>query len=328
MEISGVLKNRFELKAAERVTYGVAISIILVNLAMIVFKDALIDWQAYAGMLATTLFLFAGGAFYRMSGRSDQIATALICTSAFMMVTSALSAFNYLLMPLSGDLIDPYLAKWDAMLGFHWPSVMEFAAGYPTISAILKMCYNTTIPQLTVLVVILSLFGITRDLHIMLLTVVITATTIICFWSFFPSSATPNIYPIPKDIEAILAPVVDQRYAEELFDIIKNGPGLITPYEIRGTISFPSYHTTLALIAMAAARNIRYLYPFFLVLNLLILPATIIHGGHYLFDIMAGIALFAFGHYVARKVVLGEKHQIVKSVDEAKTGGKTEAGLA
>ncbi len=175
---------------------------------------------------------------------------------------------------------------------------------------------------------ILSLFGITRDLHIMLLTVVITATTIICFWSFFPSSATPNIYPIPKDIEAVLAPVVDQRYAEELLYIIKNGPGLITPYEIRGTISFPSYHTTLALIAMAAARNIKYLYPFFLVLNLLILPATIIHGGHYLFDIMAGVALFALGHYLARRVVLSETLKAANSGEMASIQDTPEPGIA
>ncbi len=56
MGVSGVLKKKFELKAAERVTYGVAISIIFVNLAMISFKGAQIDWQGLCGHACNNIF--------------------------------------------------------------------------------------------------------------------------------------------------------------------------------------------------------------------------------------------------------------------------------
>ena len=50
-------------------------------------------------------------------------------------------------------------------------------------------------------------------------------------------------------------------------------------------------------------RNVKWVFPVYLVLNLLILPATSFHGGHHLVDVFGGIALFAIGTVIAEKTV-------------------------
>ncbi|MEL6947337.1 MAG: hypothetical protein AAFO73_06840, partial [Pseudomonadota bacterium] len=51
------------------------------------------------------------------------------------------------------------------------------------------------------------------------------------------------------------------------------------------------------------AFGFRPLFPAFLVLNALILPGTLIHGGHHLVDLPAGFCLFLIGAFFANRIV-------------------------
>ena len=273
------------------------------NAALILSKDAQIDWLGYAGICASVGVPILIGLYYRHSGRSERIASTLICTGGFILFSACLSLFNYLLLPLRNPVIDVPIAEIDAWFGYHWPAVMEFAASHPIPTFILKLAYMTTIPQITLLVVILGLSGRIRDLHVMITIVIFTATLTICFWGLFPTLGAKSMYVLPQEIWAAVNPVVNEAYTKYLLDIAVNGPGIITPNEIRGLIAFPSYHAVLAFIAMYAGRNLPYLRWVFFILNLLILPATFIHGGHHMIDFLGGFAMFALGVIVARSAV-------------------------
>jgi len=54
---------------------------------------------------------------------------------------------------------------------------------------------------------------------------------------------------------------------------------------------------------MYAARNVKYVAPVFLILNLLILPSIFIHGGHHLLDLPAGFLMFLFGTWLAKNAM-------------------------
>lgn len=303
MRLRDQLCRKLHLQPAELLMLSVGAAAGLIDLALIAYKGSRIDPAGYAGLAAIVLFVVPLGLFYRIRGRSERIASALVCSGAFIFFSACLSLFNYLLLPIVRPLIDVHVTAIDAMFGYHWPEVMAWAAANPLPTLIMKIAYMTTVPQIAALVVILGLSGRMRDLHVLITSVTITATATICFWGLFPSLGAKSMYIIPPEIWAAINPIVNEAYARELLHIGEHGPGVISPKEIRGLIAFPSYHAVLAFTAIHAARNVPGVAQFFLILNLLILPGIFIHGGHHLMDLPAGFVMFVFGCVIAARTV-------------------------
>jgi membrane-associated phospholipid phosphatase len=55
-----------------------------------------------------------------------------------------------------------------------------------------------------------------------------------------------------------------------------------------GLVAFPSYHCIAAILFMWASWTVHSLRPFMVAVNLLMLAATPIVGGHYFVDLVAG----------------------------------------
>lgn len=292
-----------QFRFIERLAITVIFIALIIDLILINWKGAQIDWFAYAKITGLCLLIIAGGIFYRKFNRSERIASTLICSGLLVAFSMVLALFNYLLLPVSAPFIDDYIVKADALLGFHWPNIMAWAAEHPIISIVLKISYMTTMAQLSILIALLGLTGRRQQMDILLLTVIISATFAICFWGLFPSSGAMSVYNLPFEIEAAVAPVVGQEYAAELQRIAVEGPGIIAPYEIRGLIGFPSYHASLAFVALFASFSVKKVFPIFLIVNILILPGTLIHGGHHLLDLIAGFVLFLASWYIAKNVI-------------------------
>lgn len=301
MFLNTSIANRLHLRPAEFTMLIVAVFALLINFCLIFYKGANVDYAAYTGILLAVTVLSTIGYFYRLSGRSENIASGLICASIFIFFSGCMALFNYLLLPVTFGPFDHILANVDSYFGFYWPDIMALATHYPLFTLLMKWAYMSTMIQFALLVAILGLSGRTRDLHVMITSVTITATLTICFWGIFPTTGTTTIYEIPLDVWMAVNPPVDRNYALELITIVKQGPSLISPKEIRGLIAFPSYHAVLAFTAMYAARNLKVLGPIFFVINLLILPSIFVHGGHHFVDLPAGLLMFLFGTYLALK---------------------------
>ena len=102
---------------------------LFVDAGLILYKGTQIDFPAYAGLLGLVFLVIPLGMFYRIKGRSERIASALICSGAFVFFSACLSLFNYLLLPIVRPLIDIPIAEIDAMFGFHWPDIMALFGG-------------------------------------------------------------------------------------------------------------------------------------------------------------------------------------------------------
>ena len=297
------LCERMHLKPTEFFMGLISLSALIVDIALVLYKGVKLDLPGYAGIAIVGFPMIFVGLYYRISERSERIASAMICSGIFILFSACLSLFNYLMLPLNRPTIDVSITAIDAMLGFNWPDVMAFAAQYPTIVFIMKLAYLSTLPQLAILVVILGLSGRARDLHVMLTSVTITATLTICFWGVFPTLGAKSLYNVSPEIWQIINPPVNREYALELLRIAREGAPFITPSEIRGLIAFPSYHAVLSFTAMYAAWNLKIAGPVYFVINLLILPGIFIHGGHHFLDLPAGFVMFAFGTWLARRAV-------------------------
>jgi len=282
---------------------SISLMIAAFDVLIILIKNPTIDYFGYLKIIMVSLFVMSIGYFYRLSQRDERIANASICTSLLIFFTMCLGLFNYLMLPLTRSTIDIPIAEIDAMLGFHWPDVMAFAAQFPITVFVMKIAYSSTIFQLAVLIIILGLSGRNHDLNVLIMSLTITGTLTVCFWGLFPTIGAKTMYDIPDEIWQAINPPVNKLYALELIELAKNGPEIITASELRGLIAFPSYHAVLAFTAMYAARNVKYVAPVFLILNLLILPSIFIHGGHHLLDLPAGFLMFLFGTWLAKNAM-------------------------
>ena len=293
----------FEIFPAEKLVLNISLVLVVLNLGQVILRDVNFDWNAYLSVAAIAFGCFSLGQFYRISGRSPRIGLALVCTGLFTLFSSMVVVFNYLLMPVASQPIDATLVWLDSLMGYHWPSVIAWGAEHPTINTILKYAYMTTMPQVGAMIIILGMSGRARQLHAVVVSMTITSVIAIVFWGYFPSHGAKSLFELAPEIEALANPFVTTGYGKELLRMAAEGPGLITPSEIKGLIAFPSYHIVLACTALYAVRNVKWVFPVYLVLNILILPATSFHGGHHMVDAFAGIALFVVGTILAEKTV-------------------------
>jgi membrane-associated phospholipid phosphatase len=74
-----------------------------------------------------------------------------------------------------------------------------------------------------------------------------------------------------------------------VFESLRNDATPILDFaRVQGLVTFPSFHTTLAIITTWAVRDVRYISIPVLLLNAVVIVSTLPEGGHHLVDICAG----------------------------------------
>lgn len=291
------------LHPAELFILTVTLLVSVIDIALVLARGLSVDIAAYATILGLAGLLIVVGYVYRRLGRSDGIGAATTCAGLFIAFTAAMSLFNYLLLPNGRPTIDQWVNGLDAALGFSWPDAIAFGAAHPLLNEIMRFAYLSTLPQMALLVVVLGLTSRLADLHGLLVTITIAALFTVSFWGLFPTTGPSAIYALPQDLLIKATPIVGSEYGAYLTSVGKTGVQFLSPDDFRGLIAFPSFHTVLACAAVYYARNMRWLFPALVIVNLAVLPAVVVHGGHYLVDIPAGMAVFLLSLLAARAMV-------------------------
>ena len=281
---------------------------VLLGLAVILFAiDAVwasmahfqVDYERYVGLALLSLLLFGGSEFYR-SKRPDPRLSAMLFGAGFLcLFSAAASVLNYCLLTVAGGRIDAALAAIDRSLGFNWPAIMIALAPHTRVTWALFVAYNSALPQVAILLCALGRAPSYISIYRFCIAMSVGALICIVTWSIAPSFGAISVYGVPA-AASHMELALDQNYAQILINLLAHGPGLISPIDVKGLIGFPSYHTVLALLTIYYTWPLKLLRWPVLLLNLLVLAATPIQGGHHLIDVLAGIpvtllALFAAG---------------------------------
>jgi hypothetical protein len=291
------------LMPAERFMLAITLGLAVFDLAVVAWRGTAVDWPRYAAITSFSGIVLLIGLFYRLTGRSERLATTLVSTASFVLFTMVASAFTYQLLPVWREPIDPWLANLDGMLGFHWPDALAFAASRPWLAEVTRYAYVSSLPQFAVLVLVLGFSGRTPELGIFMLATVVSCLFTIAVWALFPSFGTTTVFEIDPAVEAQLKPIVGSAYGAELRRLAAEGPLLISSKDALGTIAAPSFHTVMALLAVYSARTVPWLWPGALAINVMVLPAVLFHGGHHLVDVFAGVAVTVLGIVAAKAMV-------------------------
>jgi hypothetical protein len=143
-------------------------------------------------------------------------------------------------------------------------------------------------PQTVVLILVLGLRGRLEALYGLALALSLGALVTLAIWTAFPSFGAFSVFVLPDPVTKKLGLVLGFDYARELVAMLRNGPGFITPTELRGIVGFPSYHTLQAIVLLWYAWREPWLRGLAVALNFAVLLAIPIQGGHHLMDMFGG----------------------------------------
>ncbi|WHA39931.1 phosphatase PAP2 family protein [Agrobacterium larrymoorei] len=278
---------------AERFVVAVTSILYLIDITLIIHKGVQVDFIGYGFSMMTGVALLLMGQLYRGLKRSPNLATALISAGLFILFSISASGFNYMFLPVQYATIDHALMQVDAWVGYEWSSFVSWAAMYPLIGKALFIVYATSLPQLLAIVITLGFTGKSRKLHHFLVTGILGALASIAVWIFFPTHGAKAYQDLPVWVMQAIPLAVDPAYGQDLIRLGREGVSYLSPSNVLGLIGFPSFHIFMA--AMSVWFVPRYTFAIVAAwgLNLLMVPATLVQGGHHLSDVFGGLILFA-----------------------------------
>ena len=261
-----------------------------------------VDWRGYGAAYSICLLLITIGLLCRMSGRREMASTTIGLGMVFALLFSG-GPLTYSFLPLWRDPIDPTLAHLDALLGFYWPQLIELASRFPLFVSATWFAYHSVAFQFWALLFVLGMTDRARQLQEFLAAIALTCLATIVIWAVFPAFGPSTLYSI--DIPALFgkSTIVTTEYGRSMLKVASEGPNLIQPNDVLGLVAFPSYHCIMALLATWGAWTIAWARWPCLFVNLLVLPAAVIQGGHYVIDLLASMIVVAVTIPLVRRFV-------------------------
>lgn len=261
-------------------------------------------WAASAGLsvlqlgaLSATLLLLGGNllVYRRMRGgeRAYDLARSV---AIFIALGTGFTLLSYLGLTLHAPLADRWLAQADAALGFDWTAWYRFVRAHKLFSSLLLFAYRSLGPQLAITLFALPLSGMAARNREFLTATALALLSAVLISALLPAESAwvwhrseEEIAPGPwKDFLAMR----DGRLT------------LLDLQQLRGLVTFPSFHAAMAVVLAWVARGTRFAW-LSAALNLLMLASTPTEGGHYLVDALAGAAIAAAAIVAARRLVGG-----------------------
>lgn len=222
--------------------------------------------------------------------------------------------FLFIIFPLaslSGHYADDWLAGTDSLFGFHWAAFSLWISRLPNAPAVLGFAYSSSNWQLFLVIPVLAFSGHEMRMWSLVVALGVGAVVTSAIFPFFPAEGAFLHSRLPKEAFASLLPMTQWRFGPIVHLIKDDHVRFISQSMVSGLISFPSYHTVMALLVAWSMWPLRLLRWPFLVLNLLMIVAAIPLGAHYLTDIIGGflvaplsvwLACFAMDTEIARAV--------------------------
>jgi hypothetical protein len=286
-------------------------------IALIIGVDALWAWSLGIRVALNPLTIFAfclvsGINFVYATVRPDRRIAALAAAIAQLMAfTGSGAILSYLTVTSRFPLVDRYLAVADAAIGFDWLSLFMWVHEHTTIDRVLTAFYNSGVLQLGILLVVLTVLGRRERLREFVWLFVLTLLI-----------AIPISWLFPAESAWVYFGVTDRTYAYHLADFTALRAGRmpeISMSRVNGLITFPSFHAALGLILIYATRGIRVLFPLSLGINALMIASTPSSGGHYLVDILAGLAVVPLAIFILRSWQREPSGRLVVAFDSMST---------
>lgn len=244
------------------------------------------EWTSWAwiGTLIAALMVLSW--FYANVRKADdgRIAETLHETAILTAYGPSAAALSYIVVAAGLPLADDTFDMLDRAMGLDWSAWYGAVHSHPGLASSLSLLYQTSLPHIGAMLIITGLIGRTeraRELNALLIA---TSLPMVAISGLLPALSAWVHHGLGVDKAYHLAHVLGLRDGSLRTLQVGNMLGIIT---------FPSFHTAIALVLIWVSRGIAWLFWPTLAIGIGVLASIPSEGGHYFADIMAGALVTA-----------------------------------
>jgi membrane-associated phospholipid phosphatase len=265
--------------------------------------DVLVELTAIflaVGMMWHSAALLAGSGgslSARTADRLGRIAEAIGAFGIWIGFAACVVVLSYACARIGQPLHDESLVAIDRSLGFDWTGWHQFVTVRVWPAQLLDAAYGTLKMQL-IAILVMSAFSDDRNRMAEFRWLAMITAIIACVIS----GLMPVVGARP------FHHVAGADWIADLLALRNAGPLQFEVFKMHGIVSLPSYHTALGVIFMWCSRGTGIFGWALIGLNIVMIVSTLTTGGHYLIDVIAGVAL-ALGTIAAINYRSGRRAQ-------------------
>jgi membrane-associated phospholipid phosphatase len=269
--------------------------------AVVAASGMMVEWGPFVRflLLATAMLGLAGWCRYRRLDPRVADAAAFVAAGTLALMTCGL--ISNVGLRLGAPTIDAYLAVTDAMVGFDVEQAVRTVADFPLAIQTLAWAYNASGVAVVILIAAAVASGRRRAAWELVATVVV-AMQVVALVSIAAPAVGAMAHLGLLDLQGAGLPSGAGVYHLDAFARYHAGTDpVVRLSEMSGLVTFPSFHTVLALLATQALAETRWRW-IGVAWTAVVIVSTIPIGGHYVTDLAAGFAIWAGCARLARRV--------------------------
>lgn len=239
------------------------------------------------------LTLYAAGMVYR-TVRPDEIISNVCHGLLFFFLAGYFGALaSYLGVTIARPLYDGQFAAIDRAMGFDWMGLLTFVNDRGWLARTLTAAYHTSGFQLIAVVVFLAVTRRFIRLQEFLGLFLVCAIITVALAALFPAEGPFALHKPDQSLYAGRDAPAGMWHHADFLALRDAAVTTVKAMDFEGIVTFPSFHTMMALLTAWALRDIRWLCAAVSAVSAVVILSTLPEGGHYLIDIIAGAAIFA-----------------------------------
>lgn len=242
----------------------------------------------YWTILLVTVF-GAAGLFYTYLRPDPKIASPCWSLFTYSLYMPTAIFLSYLAGSLNYPLADGLLAQADSLIGFNWGEAVLWFVELPAwVSTYSTKLYASTFWAMAIVAGYLIFTGKHRQMDEYVTLFVVTCTMVSAIAGFVPGANAYEYFQLDPAIYERLSPAVGQGYMQDFFALRDGSLRQLKLVGVQGLVSFPSFHTILALILIYVMRGTGIFFAIAVVWNVGIILTVPFDGAHYLIDVIGG----------------------------------------
>lgn len=260
--------------------------------AVMIWRGLALDLSAVPA-IALMLFAYAAGGWW-LNRREDLRPLGAVLHGLVYLVVAAttvcvgVQAFATLNLPY----IDPLLAAADRSIGFDQIAFLRWLERHGAAASFIGATYWFSGASAAAAVLFAAFHDRGRDYRSMVVTGVLVLYGAIAVSAVFPAIGAFPYYGIDKTEFAFLSQQAGDYHLTALEQLRSGQMRVLSLDKGEPIVTFPSFHTALALISVWGFRRVLWLAVPSAVFSALVIVSTLTEGGHYLVDLAGGAALF------------------------------------
>jgi membrane-associated phospholipid phosphatase len=279
------------LRLLDRSLWTIVAAIAAVVFATDAASDFRLSWISFLVPGAVGAALLAGVRFYESGARDLRLASTLGGTAQVVAFAAVGAPLSYIAASAGFPLQDRLFDAADRAMGFEWRAMLDWMNTFPAAHPLFRVAYDSFPIQASVTVLCLSLSGRLARLRTFVLAFFIATIVTILIAAFVPAEGAWGHYGINPGHHPAISPATHELHLPIFHGLRDGSYRLLLGIGSAGIITFPSLHSAIALIFIFALWPMPLLRWFVVAVNLVMIAATPVDGGHYLIDVIAGLVI-------------------------------------